>query len=363
MADFGCGAHLSNLGIAAWSDGAAIWKFLRVLQSRNYHQSPMAIPGATSGRFYLECYPHPAILGLFDLRRILKYKVDRKSPDDWRTLVGLLRSLASAELPIGNISTFVQDDLRQSKENEDKLDSIISAYVAAYWWRFGVQRSTVIGDLLTGYMVTPQSGRTLAALARVFRGSMNLQGVVDPLEAAPALPKSIGGPGEGRWREPLSEDSGASGTLPRCDWVYFATPARWSGTVTKDFVTEQNVIVRSVYNSAGLRIANVQHLKAGERILLVHGGNGRPYHALFDSVISVAALPVRSSQHCFDVFSYIEETLHARLEEGGYVLDPVVGRFTGITITNVHDLRYLNCIIPRPSGNNTIWRWEEVFSR
>src|SRR5436305_4313500 len=117
----------------------------------------MAVPWARGGRFYFECYPHPAIVGLFDLDHILKYKVVHRNLNAWQTLIGLLRSLASAELAVRNICSFVPEDLSQNKRNEDKLDSIISAYVAAYWWRFGIRRSTAIGDLSSGYIVTPHS--------------------------------------------------------------------------------------------------------------------------------------------------------------------------------------------------------------
>jgi predicted RNase H-like nuclease len=351
MADFGCGARPANLGMPFWAEGAPVWNFIRALQERGYQHNPMAIPGAGSGRFYFECYPHPAILGLFDLGGILKYKVDHRNLSDWQILIRLLRSLASADLPIRNICSFVQEDLPQNKRNEDKLDSIISAYVAAYWWRYGIERSTSIGDLSTGYMVTPHSGRTLAALARVFAGRMNQLGIAGAPPPGGASPQG----------NPHIEASRVSSTLPKCDWVYFATTAKWSGTVTEKFVAEHKVIVRSVYNAAGLRIPNVQHLKPGERILLVHGGPGEPYRQLFSAEISASAVPVQSSQHSFDVFSYIDEALRPDLEAGGYVQDPVVGRFTGITITDVHYLPH--AAVPRPSGNNTIRRWEEVFGR
>ncbi|NJR75166.1 MAG: DUF429 domain-containing protein, partial [Scytonema sp. CRU_2_7] len=41
------------------------------------------------------------------------------------------------------------------KEVEDKLDSLICAYVAAYWWYWGEQRNLVLGDCTTGYIVIP----------------------------------------------------------------------------------------------------------------------------------------------------------------------------------------------------------------
>jgi predicted RNase H-like nuclease len=357
MADFGCGAHSSNLGLAPWAEGAPIWNFIRALQEMGHQHNPMAIPGAGSGRFYFECYPHPAILGLFDLSEILKYK--QRNLNDWQMLIRLLRSLASAELAIRNICSYVQEDLPQNKRNEDKLDSIISAYVAAYWWKFGVARSTSIGDLSTGYIVTPHSEKTYAAMARVFGGRMNIPGAVSALP--PAVPsREEDSAGHELQNKPSFEASELRNALPVCDWVYFATTAKWSGTVTSDFVAKHKVIIRSVYNTKRIRIANVQHLKAGDRILLVHGGPGKPYRALFSAVISTSAAPVRSSQHCFDVFTYIDKALHSELEAGGYVPDQELG-FTGITITETHDLRYVPTTIPRPTGNNTIWHWEEVF--
>jgi predicted RNase H-like nuclease len=42
------------------------------------------------------------------------------------------------------------------KEVEDKLDSLICAYVAAYWWYWGKERNLVLGDRTTGYIVIPQ---------------------------------------------------------------------------------------------------------------------------------------------------------------------------------------------------------------
>ena len=353
MAEFGCGAHSSNLGLPAWAAGAPIWSFQSSLEDNGYFQNPMAIPGAAGGRFYFECYPHPALLGLFDLGRIVKYK---GGGEEWRRLLRLVRSLTAAELPIRNICGFVQEDLKQSKTNEDKLDSIICAYVAAYWWRFGVERSTVIGDLSTGYMVTPHSVRTLAALARVFGDRMNRRGTVSPPERRQV-------PRDQQQPEPKPEPPALSPKLPRCDWVYFATTSRWSGTVTRDFVSKHHLIVRSVYNSAGQRIANVQHLSPGDRILLVHGGKGKPYRALFSATIARSAMPVHTSEHCFGVFSYIDASLEEELKAGGYTPDAVVQRFTGISITAVQDLRHVGTAIPRRLGNSTISPWDDVFGR
>src|SRR5262249_33876867 len=151
-----------------FADDAPIWDFVRALEANGFVQSPMRIPHADRGRFYFECYPHPALLGLFDLNHILKYKAAKGRDDEWQRLIALIRSLETAELPVRNIGEFVHSGLSQHKQNEDRLDANICAYVAAYWWKFGTARSTMIGDTLTGYMVTPHSQRMLSAFAAVF---------------------------------------------------------------------------------------------------------------------------------------------------------------------------------------------------
>jgi hypothetical protein len=51
--------------------------------------------------------------------------------------------------------------------------------------------------------------------------------------------------------------------LPVCDWVYFATPAKESWTVTRDFVDVAKIIFCHIYNKSGLLMPNVQHLQRG----------------------------------------------------------------------------------------------------
>lgn len=358
MADFGCGAHSSNRTMAAFADDAPIWSLLRALELEGYLHRPMAVPDAKRSRFYFECYPHPAVIGLFDLERILNYKVHRKNLADWLLLIRLLRSLASAALPIRNIEKFVPENLPQNKRNEDNLDALISAYTAAYWWRFGVQRSTMIGDLSTGYIVTPHSLRTLERLKAAFGHRMNLDGTAVP-PANPIRNRKVDTVRD----TPLPYKTEEGDNHPACDWVYFATPARWSLTVTSDFVATHKVIVRNVHNAAGQRVANVRHLKAGERILLAYGGRGRPYRALFSGRISASAAPPRTSRFSFDVFACLDDALSQELQAGGYVRDPVIRKFTGIAISDIQNLRNSGGSIPRPPGNNTLWRSKDVFGK
>lgn len=219
MSGFGCGAYSSNLGNPCWLPDARVWELLQTLEGNGYVQNPMAIPGAKTGRYYFECYPHPALVGLFDLDHIIKYKVHHRNKDEWMKMIDLLRSLDATDLPVANIRSFVREDLIQNKVNEDKLDAIVAAYTAAYWWRFGTGRSTMIGDLTTGYIVTPHSRRTYAALAKVFDGRMNLSGCADPsrhaekvMERTPAAKSLLTKVAEAM-RSPVEPPDGWSATV------------------------------------------------------------------------------------------------------------------------------------------------------
>ena len=179
------------------------------------------------------------------------------------------------------------------------------------------------------------------------------KGAGTPIESEAAANLDLG-------REVATPHKDAASELSRCDWVYFATPAKWSGTVTRDFVAKHKIIVRNIFNKhhPPELIANVQHLMPGERILLVYGGHGKPYRALLSATIAEAPVPVCTPQRCFEVFSCIDESLNERLKEGGYDRDPVVRAFTGISITSVDFLP--DTVIPRPSGIGTIRRRKDV---
>jgi hypothetical protein len=68
-------------------------------------------------------------------------------------------SLSAPLFPLG---------LEQNKSNEDRLDALIAAYVAAYFWWFGTNRSLFLGSLTDGYIVTPVNERTRKLFQSVF---------------------------------------------------------------------------------------------------------------------------------------------------------------------------------------------------
>ena len=150
--------------------------------------------------------------------------------------------------------------------------------------------------------------------------------------------------------------------LPVCDWVYSATTAKESWTATKVFVSVAKLIFAHAYNRQEIRMPNVQYLKPGDKLLLVHCGEGK-YRPLFSCTIAAEANPVRNPdlRHTFPVFSYADESLYQDLRASGYDPDPVLKKFVGITITDVRDIDDIPCSISHPPGNNTLRRWDEVF--
>ncbi len=140
------------------------------LESRGFAHAPTIEPQKLS-RYQIEVFPHPAIVNLFNLERILKYKKGRLSERRLELIKlqnYLLDILPSFSPPLrlggslreaAGASTFLLEIPTTGatlKAVEDKLDSLICAYIAAYWWYWGEERNLVLGDHTTGYIIVPQ---------------------------------------------------------------------------------------------------------------------------------------------------------------------------------------------------------------
>lgn len=136
--------------------------FGQALGDQGFCHAP-ALEPQQPGRYQIEFFPHPAMVHLFGLDRILKYKKGRIAQR--RQELGRLRSLMVRHLPrhcprldpVGLPRVPPGDACRGPalKAIEDQLDSVICAYGAAHWWYWGHQRNQVLGDLSTGYIVVP----------------------------------------------------------------------------------------------------------------------------------------------------------------------------------------------------------------
>jgi predicted RNase H-like nuclease len=143
------------------------------LEARGFAHAP-TLTAQQPGRYQIEVFPHPATVHLFKLERILKYKKGKLAERRVELLKlrqYILDILPTLE-PALDLSILQQDSLpevpqtgKDLKELEDKLDSLICAYVAAHWWYWGKERNLVLGDRTTGYIVIPDPFNRVGAHA------------------------------------------------------------------------------------------------------------------------------------------------------------------------------------------------------
>jgi predicted RNase H-like nuclease len=118
------------------------------------------------GRWLCEVYPHPAMVRIFGLQRIIQYK--KGSVVQRRRGLSVLRQylagLAAGQTGLVSSPTLRTvlaqnlQDLRGAalKRYEDTLDGIFCAYLAWHCWRWGAARNEMYGSLEHGYIVVPR---------------------------------------------------------------------------------------------------------------------------------------------------------------------------------------------------------------
>lgn len=137
---------------------ARLIQFGRDLESRGFRHAPKLEP-KVQGRYQIEVFPHPATVQLFNLPQILKYKKGRLA--ERAEALGQLRSYLLNSLPLQNPPLEIvslppiPSGGKALKALEDRLDSIVCAYVGAHWWYWGRERNKVLGSLTEGYIVVP----------------------------------------------------------------------------------------------------------------------------------------------------------------------------------------------------------------
>lgn len=144
--------------------GRRIWDLRDALVARGYVHD-CCIPTGRPGRFFFETYPHAAAVALFRLPKVLKYKARqgrslRERVDAFRAYERLLVGLHAFEPPLDGVEAHVDKAMSASrgralKDYEDRLDAILCAYIAAYYWTWGTERCAIFGTLEGGYIVTP----------------------------------------------------------------------------------------------------------------------------------------------------------------------------------------------------------------
>jgi len=144
------------------------------LEERGFHHAPTIQP-QQPGRFQIEAFPHPAIVHLFNLPRILKYKkgtLAERRPELARLRYYIQESLPLQDPPLDvSLSEIPIPEIplkgAELKAVEDQLDSLICAYIAAHWWHWGTERNVVLGDRAEGYIVVPIPDKKVLSFVRV----------------------------------------------------------------------------------------------------------------------------------------------------------------------------------------------------
>jgi predicted RNase H-like nuclease len=157
------GAHSSNLSLYPNARSVQLAQRFEGLGFRHCRD-----PGSRwsrDGKWFFEVYPHPAQVVFFERDFIIRYKKGRV--DARRSGLEELRTEIRVRI-LGNksfrqsllLNKFLTTDLNSLrgqtlKCHEDALDAIVCSFLAFHLWRWGWERSEMVGDLETGYIVVP----------------------------------------------------------------------------------------------------------------------------------------------------------------------------------------------------------------
>lgn len=117
---------------------------------------------AIAKKIVAEVYPHPAMVRMFGIPRIVKYKkgsvAERRK--EFRRLQLLIRKCLRKKFPWLVVDPETKSLLteRWSKSVEDRTDALFCALIGLWHWKHRGRKSEVIGDLRTGFILLPATG-------------------------------------------------------------------------------------------------------------------------------------------------------------------------------------------------------------
>src|SRR5690349_20662912 len=142
---------------------AASVSLARALEFRGFQHALRAAPNGS--RVMFEVYPYAALVVLFALDKIVKYKKGtleskRSGLKSLRALVWQLTEGVPRLLPNEKLKEFLAIDIasisgQRLKNYEDALDALVCAYLAFHWRPWGESRTEAFGDISSGYIVNP----------------------------------------------------------------------------------------------------------------------------------------------------------------------------------------------------------------
>jgi predicted RNase H-like nuclease len=150
---FHAGCHAANLGRPFAQN---VLSFSSQLANLGFsHGAEMT--ARQKGRFQIEVHPHAAMVNLFDLPRIVKYKRGRRA--ERAKELRRLRRLMLSRLPLLDPALSLRlppvPNTGNLKPVEDQIDAVLCAYIAAHWWFWAKLKNHIYGYRETGYIVVP----------------------------------------------------------------------------------------------------------------------------------------------------------------------------------------------------------------
>jgi predicted RNase H-like nuclease len=157
---YGAGAYPANLGNPAFAAGTRAWRLCDRLGLN-------VVSTSAADRRAIEVYPHPAMVVLLDLERVIPYKAKPgRSLEDLRAAFARLAT-AMEGLPELRLAESPRwHELRdrcahagrksELKRAEDEIDAIFCAHLAHRWHREGSAGNDVLGDDESGCIVVPR---------------------------------------------------------------------------------------------------------------------------------------------------------------------------------------------------------------
>lgn len=169
-------ANRSKIGM--FCDHAPIWSFLSELDAT---EDPIEARAARAGHFLIEVFPALA-LPAFDDEFAQRLRAPKYNPknrkkfrlEDWRAVARVVRATAEGFGVSGLADWTRQMDVlaQPRKSDQDRIDAALCALIGLAWRAGPVTCSAMLGDLNTGYMITPISDATRPRLeqAAIRRG-------------------------------------------------------------------------------------------------------------------------------------------------------------------------------------------------
>ncbi len=165
---FNAGAYPANRSNPSFSPEP---RGARLAGRLSWELDPEVRPAA-GRRMCIEVYPHPAMIVLFALDTVIPYKAKRGRElldlkDAYRRLLGHLETTCGPVLQLTGsalwrrLRSVTEAAVRKSELDavEDEIDAIFCAYLA-YLWATEPDRLMVLGDVTSGYIVTPAPAPT-----------------------------------------------------------------------------------------------------------------------------------------------------------------------------------------------------------